>query len=333
MLNGTSLSRHFSPLNGLNPPVWCDALSRMAIFTLSLLLVLLSGCQAGNPSPAPTVTLALLGDVMLGRGVHTSAQTFAYLEPTLKSADFALANLESPLTHAPIETTSKYQLCAAPENVRYLVDAGFDLLSLANNHRFDCGEKGLAETQSTLTKAGLGFIGTDSQPVYRQINGVELAFLAFDATNGLNIEAAEKAVRAARETGVVVIVSLHWGMEYQSAPSLGQKQIAEKLSEAGAALIWGQHPHVLQRAEWVDNGKFGHGETENGKTLALYSLGNALFDQAGLANTRQSALALVTLDKNGVTRMRVIPFVIDVPNSKIIEADTNSAKIILEYFK
>lgn len=291
--------------------------------TFCLLLVLLSGCQAVTHLLAPTVTLALLGDVMLGRNVHPSAQTFAYLEPFLKSADLALANLESPLTDAPAETQAQYQLCAAPENVRYLLGAGFDLLSLANNHRLDCGEKGLAETQSTLTEAGLGFIGPGPEPVYRQINGVRLAFLAFDATSRFDPEAAAQAVRSARETGAIVIVSLHWGMEYQSGASSEQKQIAAQLAESGAALIWGQHPHVLQPAEWIDNHK----------TLVLYSLGNALFDQAGLANTRQSALVLVTVSTSGVETLRAIPFVIDVPGSKIIEADSESAKTILEYFK
>jgi poly-gamma-glutamate capsule biosynthesis protein CapA/YwtB (metallophosphatase superfamily) len=264
-----------------------------------------------------------LGDVILGRGVHPSAQTFAYLEPFLKSADLALANLESPLTNAPIETQSQYQLCAPPENVRYLAEAGFDLLSLANNHRLDCGKKGLAETQSTLREAGLGFIGPGLESVYREINGIKLAFLAFDATGGFDVETAAQAIRSARETGAVLIVSLHWGLEYQSGAAPQQKQIAVQLAEAGAALIWGQHPHVLQRTEWI----------YNGKTLVLYSLGNALFDQAGLANTRQSALALVTLDISGVKALRAIPFVIDVPGSRLLEADPASAKTILGYFK
>jgi poly-gamma-glutamate synthesis protein (capsule biosynthesis protein) len=260
---------------------------------------------------------------MLGRGVRPSAQTFSYLEPFLKFADLALANLESPLTNAPAETQSLYQLCAPPENVRYLAEAGFDLLSLANNHRLDCGEKGLAETQSTLKEAGLGFIGPNPEPVTRQINGIKLAFLAFDATSGFDLEAAQAAVRSARETGSVVIVALHWGLEYQSGAAPQQKQIAAQLAEAGATLIWGQHPHVLQPAEWINNRK----------TLVLYSLGNALFDQAGLANTRQSALALVALDKSGVKTLRAIPFVIDVPGSRLLEADPASAKTILGYFK
>lgn len=302
-----------------NDRLW-SIIHRLLLAALNLLLVLLSGCQA--ETPAPSVTLALLGDVMLGRAVRPSAQTFAYLKPTLLSADLSLANLESPLTNAPVETQSQYQLCAPPESARSLADAGFDLFSLANNHALDCGEKGQAETQSTLMGAGLGFIGTDSQPLSREINSIRLTFLAFDATSGFDVETATQAVRSARENGAIVIVSTHWGAEYQSGASSAQKQIAAQLAEAGAALIWGHHPHVLQPAEWLNSGK----------TLVLYSLGNALFDQAGLASTRQSALALVTLDSSGVKTLKVIPFVIDIPKSRIIEADAASAKSILEYF-
>ena len=309
--------------DGLRCRLW-STVRRLAFSILSLLLVLLSGCQAEtSPTPAPSVTLALLGDVMLGRGVHLSAQTFATLEPSLKSADLTLANLESPLTNVPVQTQSPYALCASPGNVSYLAEAGFDLLSLSNNHRLDCGKEGLAETQSTLTKAELGFIGPGPEPVYRDINGIRLAFLAFDLTAGFRIETAKEAIRSAHGSGAVVIVSIHWGTEYQSGASPEQKQIAAQLAEAGAALIWGHHPHVLQPAEWINSGK----------TLALYSLGNALFDQAGLADTRQSALALVTLEASGVKTMRVIPFVINVPDSRIEEADPASAETILGFFK
>ena len=290
--------------------------------TISLALVVLTGCQA-DARPASTVTLALLGDVMLGRDVHPTAQTFVTLEPFLKSADLALANLESPLTNAPAQIASPYVLCAPPENVKYLAEAGFDLLSLANNHRLDCGETGLDETQSALRKAGLGFIGPDPEPVYRQINGIRLAFLAFDATAGFHIETATQAVRLAKETGAVVIVSIHWGAEYQSGASSGQKQIATQLAEAGATLVWGHHPHVLQPAEWLN----AH------KTLVLYSLGNALFDQHGLENTRQSALVLVTINASGVEKLDAIPFLIDVSNSRIVEPDSASVETILGFFK
>lgn len=298
--------------------------------TISLTLVFLTGCQADDLSvptliatPHSSVTLALLGDVMLGRSVHPSAETFAALEPYLQSADLTLANLESPLTSAAVQTGSPYALCAPPENVQYLVRAGFDLLSLANNHHLDCGPTGLKETQSTLKAAGLGFIGPGPEPVYREINGIPLAFLGFDATGEFQLAAAVQAVQAVRQSGALVIVSMHWGVEYQSGASAGQKEIALALAGAGAALIVGQHPHVLQPAAWIN----AH------KTLTLYSLGNALFDQYGLDSTRQSALALVTLDAGGVTGLQVIPFVLKVSESRLIAADAASARTILKNFE
>ncbi len=302
------------------PRVLAYPLLMLLRILLASLLLIFSGCRKDTAS---FVTLALLGDVMLGRSVHPTPQTFAYLQPSLTSADLALANLESPLTDSPVQTTSGYALCAPPENVKYLVNAGFDYLSLANNHRLDCGIKGLSETQSTLTNAGLGFIGPDPQPVYRSVKGIPLAFFAFDATAQFDVDAAARVVRSAHAAGAVVVVSIHWGAEYQSGASAAQKQIAEYLAQAGAALIWGHHPHVLQPAEWIDAGK----------TLVFYSLGNALFDQHGLEDTRRSALMLVTLDTQGVKKFSAIPFLIDVPNSRIIKAGSADAESIMEYFK
>jgi gamma-polyglutamate biosynthesis protein CapA len=301
---------------------------------LLLILAAVTGCQGRgggttaaptSGDPAPSVMLALMGDVMLGRDVHPSAESFAYLEPSLSSADLALANLESPLTGAPPESKSPYTLCAPATNARFLADAGFDLLSIANNHSLDCGVQGQAETQAALSAAGLGFIGPGIEPVNRTVHSVPLAFLAFDATSGrFDPEAAVQAVRSARETGAVVVVSIHWGAEYQAGASSDQKQIAQELAEAGAALIWGHHPHVLQPAAWLG---------EDGSTLVLYSLGNALFDQQGLESTRQSALVLVTLNQQGIVNFRAIPFLIDVRGSRIMEAGEQDRPRILQYFK
>ena len=150
----------------------------------------------------------------------------------------------------------------------------------------------------------------------RSINGLQLAFLAFDATGQFDVEAAVQAVRSARETGALIVVSIHWGTEYQGGASDDQKQIAKSLADAGATLIWGHHPHVLQPAEWMHQKTLMHAR----KTLVLYSLGNTLFDQYGLAATRRSALVLVTLDPKGVQEFKAIPFLIDIQNSRIVEA-------------
>jgi poly-gamma-glutamate synthesis protein (capsule biosynthesis protein) len=310
----------------------------MILAVLALSILASPGCQGHSSgerdlqgtlpaqTPDSTVTLALLGDVMLGRDVHPTSETFRYLEPFLTSADLALANLESPLTNAPPESESPYIFCARPENVRVLVDAGFDYLALSNNHHLDCGKDGLLETQRTLTEAALGFIGPDPEPVYHSIGGVRLALLAFDATAHFDLETAIQAVVSAREAGALVVVSMHWGAEYQAGASPGQKRIAGQLAEAGAALIWGHHPHVLQPSAWM----------HDQKTLVFYSLGNALFDQHGLEATRRSALALVTLTAGGVEEFKVIPFMIDVhagQASRVVPAGQRDAQIIERNFK
>jgi poly-gamma-glutamate capsule biosynthesis protein CapA/YwtB (metallophosphatase superfamily) len=116
------------------------------------------------------------------------------------------------------------------------------------------------------------------------------------------------------------VVLIHWGAEYQAGPTDRQKALAQRFAQAGAALVVGTHPHVLQPAEWI--------RTARGKTLVLYSLGNALFDQPGLPDTRQSALALVSLDASGVRSVQVVSFVIDVAGSRLVAPDAETARQI-----
>jgi poly-gamma-glutamate synthesis protein (capsule biosynthesis protein) len=290
----------------------------LSLTTISCFLVFVSSaCQP----KAPTVTLALLGDLMLGRGVNPQPDSLAYLTPDLSTADLALANLESPLATFLPTSDSIYNLCASSVRASLLPAWGLDLLSLANNHSLDCGPGGPAETHSALETAGITSIGPGMEPVYREVNGLQLAFLAFeDVSSSLDANAAVQAIRSARLTPAVVIVSIHWGAEYQGGASDRQKSLAQEFAEAGAVLVWGHHPHVLQPAQWI--------ETAQGKTLVLYSLGNALFDQGGLADTRRSALVLVTLDADGVTSVRSVPFEIDILNSRLVQPDAWTAEKI-----
>ncbi len=281
------------------------------------LLVLLFVACGGRP----TVTLALLGDLMLGRGVDPQPDSLAYLSPDLTSADLALANLESPLASGVDQSVNPalgYNLCASSARADLLPAWGLDLLSLANNHSLDCGPDGPTGTRSSLEAAGITPIGPGVEPVYRKVNGLQLAFLAFDdISSPLDENAAVQAIRSTHAAGALVIVSVHWGAEYQAGASDRQKTLAQEFADAGAALIWGHHPHVLQPAAWI--------ETAWGKTLVLYSLGNALFDQGGLDDTRRSALVLLTLDADGVSAVRTLPFEIDVRNGRVVQPDAASA--------
>jgi gamma-polyglutamate biosynthesis protein CapA len=328
---------------------------RRTLTTLILVLVIAAGSSpilaaapisSGQDSqlsePAPTltimppsqpglVTLALLGDVILGRGVHPHTKTFTYIEPFLQSADLAMANLESPLTKGKVVTKSPYPLCAPPERTHFLSDAGFDLLSIANNHRLDCGFYGYMGTKTYLKQNGMEPIPAGLITVYREVNGVKLAFLAINATAKIQSESLLKAITAARDQGAVVVVSIHWGDEYSVEPNKFQRTLARQMAEAGAALVWGHHPHVLQPVEWIEIPCDVLNPAQVcQKTLVFYSLGNALFDQYGLPDTRQSALIMVEVSQDGVQEMHAIPFVIDEPHSKLIAADDETSKKILE---
>jgi poly-gamma-glutamate synthesis protein (capsule biosynthesis protein) len=284
-----------------------------------------------SPSQPGLVTLALLGDVNLGRGVHPHTKTFNYIEPYLQSADLAMANLESPLTKGNVITKSPYPLCAPPERTHFLSDVGFDLLSIANNHRFDCGMYGYLGTKTYLHDNGMEAIPAGLIPIKREINGVKMTFLAIDATSKVNTDDLLNAIRTASQDGSVVIVSIHWGYEYQVEPTQYQRTLAKQMAEAGAALIWGHHPHVLQPTEWIEIPCNVQNPVQIcRKTLVLYSLGNALFDQYGLPDTRQSALIMVKVNKDGVQEMLPIPFVIDVSHSRLIAADEETTKKIFE---
>ena len=293
-----------------------------------------SGSIIAAQHASQKVTLALLGDISLARGVHANPDAFSALAVQLSSADLALANLESPLDPqwTPSEqnpSTPAFNLCAPAERAELLKAWGLDLLSLANNHAFDCSPDGLTQTVAALGSQNLIGIrspsidGAMSSPYYRNVNGLSLAFLAFDdVTQPIDIEAAAAEVQTAKNQGALVVVSVHWGAEYQAGASPRQKEVAQELAQAGATLIWGHHPHVLQPSEWL--------QTDNGSTLVFYSLGNALFDQYGLADTSRSALILVTLDAQGVNEVQVVPYEIDAINSCVVPADLSTEQKILQ---
>jgi gamma-polyglutamate biosynthesis protein CapA len=321
-----------------------DGFLRRGLTALGLILTFIAGSspiRAAAPQPVagstatPTphvglATLALLGDINLGRGVHPNSNTFSYLEPLLQSADLAMANLESPLTTRDVVTKSPFALCTSPEPAHYLTEAGFDLLSFANNHDHDCGITGFMDTLAALKKNNLDTIPAGLVPVFREVNGVKLAFLSINATWAFDRAALLKSIASARADNAVVVVSIHWGNEYFSQPSNFQKTLAKQMAEAGASLIWGTHPHVLQPIEWIDVPCDSRNPAEICRqTLVLYSLGNALFDQYALPDTRQSVLALVQVGKDGVQEFHAIPFMIDERHSQLVAADDETAKKIL----
>jgi poly-gamma-glutamate synthesis protein (capsule biosynthesis protein) len=136
-------------------------------------------------------------------------------------------------------------------------------------------------------------------PIYQSTNIPVYRFLAFDDTVApLDLEAAADVVAAAAGRADLVIVSIHWGAEYQAAPTLRQRDIARELAVAGAGLIVGHGPHVLQRVEWM------------GETLVVYSLGNFLFDQHYPADCRWGVVLRITLRGDRIVAVEALPTVV-----------------------
>ena len=285
----------------------------------------------------PTVTLALLGDVMLGRGIaqaHTDddwVTAFEDVAPWLQAADLALANLESPLAPDPSPkgrgetggSTSSYNLCTSASALQALVTSGLDLLSIANNHTNDCGGEGSNDTRNILYDLSITPIGPGITPVYRTVHGQLLAFFALDDVGSqLDVGTTTREIALARGKGALVVVSIHWGSEYHAGINSRQAYLAQAFANAGASLVWGHHPHVLQRLEWLT------GEGQPYPTLIAYSLGNALFDQVSIPDMQRSALLLVHLDPRGVQLVQVIPLQIKPFEGRVTLAGTDAAEKI-----
>lgn len=194
---------------------------------------------------------------------------------------------------------SGYPLFNSPQEVGdSMVKAGFDIILHATNHTMDQGEKGVANSiefwkkYPEVTVLGMNKTEEEYNAVnYIEKNGIKLAVLNYtDSTNGipvpsskpylLNTADEEKIVRdlkLAEESADFTIVFMHWGTEYSFSADEGQKKLAHLMSENGADLIMGSHPHVIEPAEWI--------ESENGnKTLVFYSLGNYVSRQKEAAN-------------------------------------------------
>ncbi len=245
---------------------------------------------------------------------------FAPTHCLLRAADLAIGNLESPLTTAEYLTPSPWKFKGdTSDAARNLRQAGFRLLALANNHAPDCGQEGFFDTQRYLDQAGILYSGQGdsfslalphpagldsgrnypySLPAFLTVNGVRLGFLSFCEPylleiskdyGGNLIARADSAtvvnsIRLIRDQCDLVICSFHWGQEYQDHPNAVQKKLGRLAVRAGADIVHGHHPHVLQGVEFYQNG------------LIVYSLGNFIFDQRHV-KPRQSGLLYVKLAK------------------------------------
>lgn len=312
-----------------------------------------------SPSPPPTptparVTIAFVGDVMLDRDVEYAMATvdvgypFERAMPLFADADLVVANLEGTFTDVGDPLDKQYVFATAPALASGLNTVPIWAVSLSNNHATDYGLAGLDRTMEALDASGTRYFGAgagENQARAPQLTpggaaGVPVvAFLGYSAigetifasgaTGGVaraTAEAITENVTAARANPSVdfVVVTLHMGTEYSHLVNDTQRALAEAAIDAGADLVVGHHPHVLQPVEAYRGG------------LILYSLGNFVFDLDAddLRNLRegpfQSVVALVTFEVGATPTLELRPARIDVVENRPRPATEAEAAAILD---
>jgi poly-gamma-glutamate synthesis protein (capsule biosynthesis protein) len=280
----------------------------------------------------PIIHLMAVGDVMLARSVgdrivaEGPAVPFAGVAQTLGSAGLLVANLECVISELGEPQPKAYTFRAPPAAADSLALAGVDVVSLANNHSLDYGFEALSDTRQRLADRQIAAVGAGDNeaaahtPVIVERNGLRVALLAYvdvpvETRSGFDtrtwiatadapgIAWADVAqistdVAAARAQADVVVVLLHFGFESRPQVTTAQRAEAHAAIDAGAALVLGSHPHVLQGVERYNGG------------LIAYSLGNFVFDGFTFPEN-YSAIFAATLTRDGVGEYNWIPVVME----------------------
>jgi D-alanyl-D-alanine carboxypeptidase len=272
-----------------------------------------------QPEADKNISMMFVGDIMLDRGVRQLIERrgkgdylypFEFV-PFLKDPDILFANLEGPISDLGYDIGNTYSFRMSPQAIPALKEAGFDVLSIANNHIGDWGLSALEDTVNRLRASGIvpvggGLNGADAREVkIVERNGIKVGFLGFsdvgpawltEQDNLPTIVLAndpdfEKIIDSASKKVDYLVVSFHFGEEYQSTSNERQRLLAHKAIDAGAKIIIGHHPHVAQELEKYNGG------------VIAYSLGNFIFDQPFSDETMQGAVLEVILDKEGVLQI------------------------------
>jgi poly-gamma-glutamate synthesis protein (capsule biosynthesis protein) len=267
------------------------------------------------------VGLDAVGDVTFGEDVgpalaeHGGAYPWAFVAPTLRAVDITVGNLETAASTRGVAAVKEFTFRGPPSALRPMHDmAGFDVLTLANNHAVDYGRAALMDTVRAVRAAGIQPIGAGAndrsarRPAIVEAGGLKVAFLGYSDVNPLgfnatstlpgtakaDVAAIEGDVHAALRRADVAVCFFHWGTELHPRPDARQQQFAAACLNAGAKLVLGAHPHVL-----------GDVVQPTRRSLVAWTLGNFVFPSGTL--TGRTAILHVALGADGVRGYRLLP--------------------------
>ena len=245
------------------------------------------------------LSLVMVGDALLHsslykdgykNGVYDFSSQLEYIKPIIQNYDLAFYNQESILGGTELGLSDYPTFNSPQEFGNSMIDAGFNLVSLANNHTLDRGEKAVLNSceywkdKDVLTAGSYCSNEEANEIKIKEKNGIKYTLLAYTyGTNGIkvpegkeylvNIYSDEKVkndIEKVRDKVDLLMVSMHWGTEYSTSVSATQEEIANYLSSLGVDIIIGSHPHVVEPIAFI------------GKTMVIYSLGNFISDQEGV---------------------------------------------------
>lgn len=287
----------------------------------------------------PQVTLVAVGDIMMSRSVGSAIRKandfgypFAHIKEAFVGSDLAFANLEAPISPGRVINSGEMTFRMDPGVETALRDVGFTVVSLANNHTPNWGTQGIKDTIKYLTNVGIVAVGAGENDQaagaakYAEANGITFAFLAHNdpsvvppsyeaapdraGTAFTRIDNMTAAVKEAKQQADIVIVSMHAGSEYVQTLSETQTSFARAAIDAGAEMVIGHHPHVVQRVEEY-KGKY-----------ILYSLGNFIFDQQWSEQTKEGVMVKAVFKKNGVAHISFLPTYIPIIGQPVVATGT-----------
>lgn len=260
---------------------------------------------AATPPAKPIQTLAFVGDISTSLHVQNyldgdakppspidADYPFHFVAERLRSYDLMVGNLECVVSPNG-SRTRKFPLRGSLKTPQLLLDVGFDVVNVANNHQNDLGLTAYSDALERLRKAGLEISGDmfgGGDPILvKEVGALKIAIVGI--YNKKRADAVE-LVKAARKRAPIVIAFLHWGDDYRSRVTESQKVIGRAIIDAGAECVVGAHAHVVQPEE-----------TYKGKLIA-YGLGNFVFTGMAARGTRNGALLELDLDGGGVVAHR-----------------------------
>ncbi|NOV00836.1 CapA family protein [Paenibacillus planticolens] len=274
-------------------------------------------------SSSGQVSLTFVGDVLLASKVEDILKQKGYDYPYtnvkdyLSKPDFTIANLETPITTRGTVQNKDYVYRSSPLSLPPLKAAGIDLVNLANNHVMDYGPEGLQDTMNFLDQEGIKRMGAGKdlneayQPVIMEKDGMKIAFFGFSrvvpeaswkagpghlgVAETYNYKLPVEAIQKAKESADLVVVVAHWGVERSDHPDKNQTDLAHRYIDAGADLVVGGHPHVLQGFEQY-----------KGKWIA-YSLGNFIFTTNDIQKTWETVILEAECSKDKSCNIHLVP--------------------------